>query len=179
MATALSDGFRAALALIAGIITGHMVFLLLAVFGLALVARAMETFFVWTKILGGLYLIVLGVRIWFAAPAVGSAYGNHSAKSSPAENWLKGFLITISNPKAIMFYCSIFPAFIGITEPNIISLATLTATVASVFFIVLCAYAWMANQTRQLFFSETAGKRLNFIAGSVMITAGTVILTRR
>jgi len=179
VATALSAGFRAALALIVGIVSGHLVFLLLAIFGLALVARAMGSFFVWIKVLGGLYLMVLGVKIWFAAPAVGSASGSHAVKSSPAGNWLKGLLVTFSNPKAILFYSSIFPAFIGGAEPDIIDLVMLAASVAMVFFLVLSGYAWMAAASGKMFWSKTKGKELNLVAGGVMVTAGAIIVTRR
>lgn len=179
VATALSGGFRAALALVVGIISGHMVFLLLAVFGLALVDSVMGPFFVWIKILGGLYLMGLGGRLWFAAPALGSVTGNHAVKSSPAGNCLKGLVVTFSNPKAILFYSSIFPAFIGFSEPDIIDTVTLAATVASVFFLVLSGYAWMADGARNMLSSETIGKRLNLVAGGAMVTAGAVILARR
>ncbi len=66
VARALSSGFRPAVGVIAGIVAGDIIFLGLAVFGLSVIAQAMGEFFFIIKIVGGAYLIWLGLKMWRA-----------------------------------------------------------------------------------------------------------------
>ncbi len=95
---AVTSGFRSALAVIVGIVLGDVVFLLLAIYGLSMVAQALGEFFTIVKICGGVYLIWLGCRAWIYNPAhetdnpgVNSSYG--------ARGFISGLLVTLSNPK--------------------------------------------------------------------------------
>ena len=64
----LASGFRPAVAVVSGIILGDIVYLLFAIFGLSFVAQALGEFFIYVKICGGIYLVWLGLKIWFSKP---------------------------------------------------------------------------------------------------------------
>lgn len=66
---AVSSGFRHGAADSAGIVAGDIVFILIAMSGLALLAEAMGPAFDAIKYLGGAYLIFLGIRQWQAEHA--------------------------------------------------------------------------------------------------------------
>jgi len=57
VARSLASGFRPALAVICGIILGDIIFLLLATFGLSMIAQALGDLFLVVKICGGAYLV--------------------------------------------------------------------------------------------------------------------------
>lgn len=66
VARSLASGFRPTLWLIAGIVAGDTMYLLFAVFGLSAFARQFGELFVLIKLLGGAYLIWLGLQIFFS-----------------------------------------------------------------------------------------------------------------
>ncbi|MCP3953424.1 MAG: LysE family translocator, partial [Desulfobacterales bacterium] len=103
VAQALVGGFRSALDIIAGIVIGDLIFLFLAVFGLAAMARILGDFFSVVKIAGGGYLIWLGVKLWLTKPVPpGDKPG--TKMQSGKQRFLGGLFITLGNPKAILFY---------------------------------------------------------------------------
>lgn len=178
VATSLSSGFRPALALVAGIVAGHLLFLVLAVLGLSLVAEAMGEFFFGLKILGSLYLMWLGVKIWRSKP-VAPGLDNGRTAQSFLGNGLRGLLVTLSNPKAILFYCGVFPAIIGIPTLNFATLAIVSAMVALIFSLVLTGYAYAAGRVRVLVSSETSVRKLNRTAGGIMFAAGAALIAKQ
>ena len=79
---ALFQGFGPTLVFIAGIMTGDFLYLLFAFTGLAVIAHQFGEFFFVIRLIGGGYLIYLGVRLWFAPPAAVEA--GCTADSLPA-----------------------------------------------------------------------------------------------
>ncbi len=172
----LASGFVPSLGVIAGIITGDIIFLLFAVLGLSMVAQAMGHFFILVKICGALYLIFLGVKIWTSDPV---PLGSGTPKSRLRYgNYLSGLLITLSNPKVILFYCGFLPTFIDLAALTAIDIGVVSMVVTMVLSVVLTAYAYLASQARVFFSSEKAVKRLNKTAGGVMIATGVAIATK-
>ena len=84
----LSCGFRPALAVISGIILGDIIFLLFAIFGLAILAQTLGSFFIIIKLLGGGYLIWLGIKTFCsdASPTEANA-GATTSKSGIGNVW--------------------------------------------------------------------------------------------
>ena len=70
VARALSGGFAAGLAAIAGLVLGDILFLVLAVLGLSTLAAVMGEFFLVVKLLGAAYLVWLGVKTWRSRPSL-------------------------------------------------------------------------------------------------------------
>jgi threonine/homoserine/homoserine lactone efflux protein len=177
VATAMATGFRSAVAVITGIVSGHMVFLVLALIGLSLAAKALGNLFYWVKLFGGLYLVWIGIRIFFSTPTARIQNSGHPVYSY-AGNWCKGILVTFSNPKAILFYCSIFPTLMGVAKIQLLNIAAVSVLVALVFFAVLTGYALLASRMHLVFSTDRAAQRLNFTAGGVMVAAGVTIVAK-
>ncbi|NIA31858.1 MAG: LysE family transporter, partial [Actinobacteria bacterium] len=64
----LASGFVPSLGVVAGIVTGDIIFLLFAILGMSAIAQIMGNFFVVVKIIGGIYLVFLGIKIWMSEP---------------------------------------------------------------------------------------------------------------
>jgi threonine/homoserine/homoserine lactone efflux protein len=176
-ARAMASGFRPALAVIWGIVLGDIIFLLFAAFGLSMVARVLGNLFFVVKICGGAYLVWLGIKIWLQK----SDPDQRQADSATRSNWgnfVSGLVITLSNPKVILFYCGFLPTFLDLSALTIIDLAVVIAIIALVLSGVLSTYAFLANRARKMFTNQRAVKRLNRAAGGVMVAAGVAIAVR-
>ena len=90
-----------------GIVIGDILFILLAIFGLAFLAESMGHLFVWLKYLGGVYLIWLGITLWKPGAKIHAPENN--TKSSLLSSFFTGLLITLADQKAIFFYLGFFP----------------------------------------------------------------------
>ena len=176
-ARAMASGFRPALAVIWGIVLGDIIFLLFAAFGLSMVARALGNLFFIVKICGAAYLVWLGIKIWLQKPELVESHQNSSTRSYWG-NFFSGLIITLSNPKVILFYCGFLPTFLDLSALTIIDLALVVAIITAVLSGVLIAYAYLASRARKIFTNEKAVKRLNRAAGGVMVAAGVVIAVR-
>lgn len=177
IARALASGFREAFPLICGLVFGDIIFLLFAAFGLSIVAQIMGDFFFIIKICGCIYLIFLGVKIWRKEPDSHNSNYKQSNKTKWG-NFITGFLITMSNPKVILFYCSFLPTFLNLSTLSLIDLLVIVSIIAIGVTSVLAAYAFLASRARQIFTNQKAAKRFNRAAGGVMIAAGVALASK-
>ena len=177
VARALASGFRPALGVIAGIVAGDLIYLLFAIFGLSMVAQAMGELFVFIKIIGGAYLVWLGIRMWISRPADNQTAGKQQ-DSSGYGNFASGLLITLSNPKVILFYCGFLPTFLDLPTLSLMDIVIVGIVVSTVLSFVLVTYAFLASSARYAFAKPEAVKRLNRAAGFVMIATGVTIATK-
>lgn len=174
-ARAASAGFRHGMYVTLGIIAGDTIFIVLAIFGLHLLAEAMGETFVIIKYLGGTYLIWLGVRLWRSAAraATGQAYTGTSATSS----FMTGLLITLGDQKAILFYLGFFPAFMDLKVLTVMDALIVIAIAVVAVGSVKLAYAWVASRAGALVGTKV-GRTLNIIAACVMIVVGVLVMLR-
>ncbi len=176
VARSLSSGHKATLPLIIGIIVGDIVYLLFAVFGLSLIAQTMADLFFIIKLLGGGYLVYLGIKIWRSDPEIHIQAGGQIR--NPWTNFFSGLVVTLSNPKVILFYCGFLPTFVDVTSLRLTDVCILSLLVIAVLGSVLCFYSLAAGRTRQVFQSTRSIRNINRCAGTVMATTGVVIAAR-
>lgn len=177
VARALASGFRPALGLICGIVLGDIIFLLFAAFGLSMVARVLGNLFFIVKICGGAYLIWLGIKIWLKDPEPLSDASDSNNRSRWG-NFVSGLVITLSNPKVILFYCGFLPTFLDLSTLTVVDLAIVVGIITMVLVGVLGTYAYLASRARKIFTRKRSVRRLNRAAGSVMVAAGVTIAVR-
>ena len=177
VARALASGFRPALVVICGIVLGDIIFLLFAAFGLSMVARILGNMFFIVKICGGAYLIWLGIKIWLKEPEPLTGTPDADTRSQWG-NFISGLVITLSNPKVILFYCGFLPTFLDLSTLTVLDLAIVVAIISAVLLCVLGTYAYLASSARKLFTRKRSVRRLNRTAGGVMVAAGVTIAVR-
>lgn len=181
---AITDGFTASLYLIGGLVIGDIIFLLLALFGLSAIAKIMGWMFLYIKIIGGIYLIYLGIKIFRSIMFKGNieeqkenqSRGNNALTESRFQTFLGGFLVTLGNPKPILFYASVLPTIIDFNKVKPPDVFIMVILIALVSFIVLGTYSYIASLSHKLNMSGKWNKRINQIAGLVMITAGILVI---
>ncbi|MDJ0834359.1 MAG: LysE family translocator [Gammaproteobacteria bacterium] len=177
MARAMTRGGWSCLSLAFGMAISDIVYLVLACLGLAVIAEHWGGFFTVIRIVGALYLIYLGWKMWQSRAHL---VEESKTKTSRGEwmGFVQGFLISASNPKVILFYIAFLPTFMDLTV-----LTAQDIVIASVLCFVglmigLMAIALGVDWARRYFRSERAMKGLNRVAGSIMMSAGVYIGTR-
>jgi leucine efflux protein len=135
-----NGGLRAGAAATVGLIAGDQVLLWLAVGGISALLIAHPLAFKLVQYVGALYLVWLGFRLLVAKD--GTASPIHI---EPRRYARQAFLITLLNPKAIVFYMAFFPLFINpVTHRGAITFAAMALTIAAitaVYCLTLCAFA--------------------------------------
>lgn len=173
VARALASGFRPAAMVVAGIVIGDLVFLLLAIFGLGALAAILGELFALVKYLGAAYLVWLGLRLWTAEPV--AADDRPAGDNGITGNLLSGLLITLANPKVILFYLGLLPTFIDLQRLTAADIVIIALVVSTVLGTTLLAYAVVASRARRLLRSERATRLMNRTAGTAMLAAGTTL----
>jgi threonine/homoserine/homoserine lactone efflux protein len=172
---ALSSGAAHGAIVALGIVTGDLVYLLVAVYGLSALAQALGGFFNLIQYVGGAYLLWLGSRIWGAPPPDTRALQG-VRELSWKNNYLSGLLVTLGNPKAILFYLGLLPGFVELDKLTRSDVLRLACIIAPILGSVMVAYACAAGQVRRLLAGPTAGRTINRVAGGVMLAAGAAML---
>lgn len=170
---AIGEGFKASLFFIGGLVLGDIVFLILALIGMSAIAHILGNFFFLIKILGGFYLIYMGIKM-IKSKTTFNLEKNISSKGS--KNFLAGFLITLGNPKAILFYASVVPTIIDLNNVNVINASAMAAIIALVSFTVVGTYCYLASLSRNFINDKNSGK-IGKVSGTVLsITGGYLII---
>ena len=176
VARALASGFAHAAVVVLGIVIGDLLFLLLAIYGLTAVADLLGGLFVVVKYLGAGYLLWLGLKLWRTDAGRGAA--TPIEERSWSANLISGLVITLGNPKVILFYLGFLPAFVDLTALSTADIWIIAGVVSLVLGATLLGYAYAASRTRRLFQGHSARRALNRTSGSVMIATGVVLATR-
>ena len=174
----LASGFKTTLLMIAGCVTGDIIFLLFAIMGMSVIAQTMGTLFLLVKIVGAAYLIFLGVKICISKPVPAHLQQINGKKAIGYGNYLSGLGITLANPKVILFYCGFLPTFMDLPSMTGFDIFLVTMVLAMVLSVVLISYAYLASSARLFFSSTRSVKWLNRTAGTVMISAGAAIAAK-
>lgn len=179
LARALTNGASACWMLALGMTISDILYLVAACFGLAVIANNWSELFTVIRIVGAIYLVYLGWKMWNAPLDL------ESMNTSPGERkkgmllgFLQGFLISASNPKVILFYIAFLPTFMDLTvlDNSDIALAALLTLIGLMLGLMMIAV--FASKARKWFKSEAAVKRLNRSAGSIMAGAGAYLISR-
>jgi leucine efflux protein len=134
-------GLRAGAAATAGLLLGDQVLLWLAVAGVAAVLAAHPVAFDAIRYAGAAYLAWIGVQLLWRRSGSGGAV----VPMRPGQPMRQALLITLLNPKAIIFYMAFFPLFIDpARHQGLVTFGAMAATIAVIsaaYCLVLCLLA--------------------------------------
>lgn len=173
---ALASGPLAGLAVTAGLVLADFCFIAVAMAGLTAMAATLGPLFQVIKYAGALYLLWLGWRAFRskgAAITVAPRRGHGVLRDVGL-----GFLVTLGNPKAILFYGALLPTFMDMRRIGSADYLLLCAIVVVVSYVVYGAYIFLAERSRRLLSSTAASRLFNRLSGTVLIGAGIAVATR-
>jgi threonine/homoserine/homoserine lactone efflux protein len=173
----IASGFFHGAVTAMGIVCADYVFIILSIYGLSAVAESMGDLFVLVRYCGAAYLCWLGITL--LRDTAKSVELSSIQELSWRSNFFAGFLTTLGNPKAILFYVSFFPAFVDVTSVTFLDLIIVMSVITIAVVGVMLTYAYLAARASQLFESTKANKMLNVTAGSVMLGCGLLLASRK
>ena len=162
-------GILGGLAATLGVIVGDQILMWLAVAGVAAVLTANPALFGVVQYAGAIYLAYLGIRMILARPGDAPVL-----KMQPRRFFQQAMVITLLNPKAIVFYMAFFPLFVDpARHQGLVTFAVMAATIATLTFlycmIVIGITHYAADRMRA---SPRTAVWLNRIAGSMLLGFG-------
>ena len=176
LSRSLVSGLPAGLAVTSGLVIGDAIFLGIAMVGLSAIANTMGPMFQVVKYAGAAYLIWIGVE------ALRAAVKPVAIEARPAAALWKdvglGLVVTMGNPKPILFYGALLPTFLDLSTVTASDFAILMAVVVAVSVAVYSGYMIVIERARRLLNSTRAVKRLNQATGLMLIGSGIAVASR-
>ena len=162
-------GVRGGLAATLGLIVGDQCLMWMAVAGVAALLAAYPAAFHAVQWVGAAYLAWLGVRMLLARaggkPVLHMRSGQYARQS---------FLITLLNPKAIVFYMAFFPLFVDpVRHQGLLTFGVMALTIASLTFAYgLCVVLMTHHLAERMRANPAASRLLSKLAGLFLIGFG-------
>jgi threonine/homoserine/homoserine lactone efflux protein len=174
MAKAAAEGFKMSLFFIGGLVLGDSILLAFALLGLSAIAKLMGGMFLIIKFAGGLYLVYLGFRMFRSGNVSGSA--QTKKEENKWQTYLSGMLLSLGNPKPILFYASVLPTIINFNDVRLSDALLMMLLIGLVSFSVVGTYSYIASLTHKIQMSEAVQKRTNQTAGFIMAAVGVFVM---
>ena len=177
VAHSISFGWKPAISTVAGETMGIAVQLIIAAIGLTSLLNVIAGAFEWLRWAGAAYLVYLGIKQWRSA----NEPPEFDASSVSRKNlFLQGLIITIPNPKSLIFIAAFLPQFIDAAQPLGLQFAIIVPTFLLITFTVTSVWALVAGNARIFFQSRRALKSVKRTTGGLMVIAGVgLALARR
>ncbi len=173
---AISHGLRAVVPLVIGVTLGDFTAMTLSLLGLGAVLSASAALFSALKLIGAVYLIYLGIKLWRLIPDKPEiSFGATQASNSSL--FKSTFIVTALNPKGMAFFVVFLPQFINPHNQAAPQLIILGATFLFMASINATLYAVFAGYLRNTIDNSRVRRWLNRCGGSVLIGAGVFTVT--
>ncbi|MGF1684260.1 LysE family transporter [Photobacterium minamisatsumaniensis] len=169
--TAMSKSRTEAMCISIGLGLGASTFAFIASMGLIALFEAVPEFYVAFKVLGGLYLCYLGLKMWRASNSkVASADAELPSKPAHFKAVVLGLATQLSNPKTAIVFSSVFAAMLPVKVPvhtTSILVIGVFALNFSWYFIVSILLSSPKAQASYLRFKSNINKGSGLIMGSM------------
>lgn len=177
VARVLGRGMNGAIAFTAGVALGDVVWLTIAILGLAVVAQTFQAVFLAIKYAGAAYLLYLAWKLW-TAPVAAHDVAPDTSDVKRVRLFLAGLAVTLGNPKVMVFYLALLPNIIDLNTVTVWGWLELSLVVLAVLTLVFGSYVVLAARTRRLFTSPRAMRMVNRGTGVVMASAAAAIAAK-
>lgn len=144
---------------------------------LAASSTASSTAFYAIKWFGVAYLIYLAVKQWRALPADLSDNAAVRPIGKPLALVFRGFLVNVSNPKALVFMLAVLPQFVDPHAPLLSQYLILGTTMICVDLIVMAGYTGLASKVLRLLRTPKQQRRLNRTFAGLFVGAAGFLAT--
>ena len=169
-------GFKRSIISVIGLQLGLMSQIIFLLLGLGILIDQFPGIFSIIKILGMLYLIILGALQWLKKiEQISTSKDDFENSFSPLSSLLKGFFVNITNIKGTVFFLALIPLFVDLTSLNISTCVILTATLVGVDLFVMTGYLMLAEISKSLLSDPKKILWQNRVTGSILIFIGLIM----
>lgn len=170
-ANSLAYGPKYGLLTVAGTSSAMVVQLGLTALGMTEILGTLGAWFEGLRWIGVVYLISLGIAQWRAAP-VDLTKARPEPKSARAI-FTRALLVSLTNPKTLLFYGAFFPQFVTRDAPMGMQIAVLSVTFLALAVLVDGGWALLAARARGVLAAN--GRLRNRLTGGLLIGAGAAL----
>ncbi|WP_112480354.1 LysE family translocator [Vibrio variabilis] len=170
----LSSGMAQGVLVVVGVIIADILLISLALLGLTTLASLLGEFAAILKYIGASYLIWMAWKVWHSNPNT-----EQSGAEGIGSSVLTGLVMTLSNPKAILFYMGFLPAFVDLSSLTIVDSATIY--VLSMFAVggVLTLYAGFASTMREHVKNSRSSRWLSKLSSGTFASCGVLLVVKQ
>ncbi|WP_281648947.1 LysE family translocator [Parendozoicomonas sp. Alg238-R29] len=173
MTLGMTIGVRRTLWMMAGelVAVGGIAFLVMI--GGAAVMLEYPSLFTAFKMIGGAYLLWLGIQLWQSKGKMAiQDFNVDQHHVSPTELAMQGFVTAVANPKGWAFFISLLPPFINSDQDLVPQIVVMLFLILSIEFASLIAYASGGRTLRRFLQKRNNVQVMNRIAGTLMVGVG-------
>ena len=171
VANSIAHGPRYGLLTVAGTSSAMVLQLALTALGMSELLGAMGTWFEVLRWIGVAYLVWLGIAQW-RAPAADLSKSRPEPKS-PRRIFVRALLVSLTNPKTLLFYGAFFPQFVSMKGHVGLQIAMLSVSFLVMAVLVDSFWAFLAGRARGVLASR--GRLRNRLSGGLLMGAGAAL----
>jgi len=182
LAVATQHGVRRSLYVGGGVLTAFSVFALLSLSGIGALVLAEPGVLTVLRWFGVGYLAWLGTKalLRFRAATSGQSLSDAVRAAEKSSSFFRhGFLMSMSNMNAVLFFTAIFPQFIDADAPMAPQVALLYITFCACWLVAFMSYATLGALIREYVRNSSATRWLHLLSGTVYLAAAGMLGFRR
>ncbi len=176
VAHSISFGWKRGIITVAGATMGIAVQLTIAAIGLTSLLNAVSQAFEWLRWAGAIYLIYLGIKQWRSA---NDSLELETSSMAKKNLFFQGLVVTIFNPKSLLFIAAFLPQFINTAVPVGVQFIIIMPTFLVITFTVTSVWALVAGKASKFFRSQRALQAVSRTSGGLMVVAGVGLAAAR
>ncbi|MBN8949843.1 LysE family translocator [Rhizobium sp. 60-20] len=160
----LSRGGRATIPFVAGMLVGNAIWLALAALGLTAIAEKFQSVFIVVKWLGVAYLMFVAWALW----TKNTLQPQRDPGRSVGGGFAAGSLLTLSNPKAVIFFGAVLPHAFDMTSLKPVEITSIVGLGVAIDLTIQSIYLITASKVRSTLRSSRAMRRVNRTSAGLM-----------
>ena len=175
MSVGMSFGYKHSFFVMAGQLLAIAFVSFSCMLGVGAVLHHFEYAFKALNIIAGLYMLYLGVMLFFGKGEL--SITNVSNLPSKKQMFINGLIVSVSNPKAWIFFSALLPTFLDKEAPfSLARMCVITATLLFIEFFALNIYALGGAMLKK--FLQTHLRLLEICTAIIVCTIGMLLLFR-
>ena len=175
MSIGMSFGYKHSFFVMAGQLLAIAFVSFSCMLGVGAVLHHFEYAFKVLNIIAGLYMLYLGVMLFFGKGEL--SITNVSNLPSKKQMFINGLIVSVSNPKAWIFFSALLPTFLDKEAPfSLTRMCVITVTLVFIEFLALNIYALGGAMLKK--FLQTHLRLLEICTAIIVCTIGVLLLFR-
>lgn len=175
MSVGMSFGYKHSFFVMAGQLLAIAFVSFSCMLGVGAVLHHFEYAFKALNIIAGLYILYLGVMLFFGKGEL--SITNVSNLPSKKQMFINGLIVSLSNPKAWIFFSALLPTFLDKDDPfSLTRMCVITVTLVFIEFFALNIYALGGAMLKK--FLQTHLRLLEICTAIIVCTIGVLLLFR-
>ena len=175
MSVGMSFGYKQSFFVMAGQLLAITFVSFSCMLGVGAVLHHFEYAFKVLNIIAGLYMLYLGAMLFFGKGEL--SITNVSNLPSKKQMFINGLIVSVSNPKAWIFFSALLPTFLDKDDPfSLTRMCVITVTLVFIEFLALNIYALGGAMLKK--FLQTHLRLLEICTAIIVCTIGVLLLFR-